>query len=631
MSGWKNVSCILVIVALHRSAYGPAAGGSGAVAAHAPSASPAATQPDSVVVEWHDWGPAAFARAQRDGKPIFLSLGYPACYWSSVMEREVFADPDIAHMMNEWFVNIRVDHEERPDIGQVYMTATQLLSGRAGWPNSVFLTPELQPFFAGTFFPLRETYRKPGFGTVLSQVRDAWQLRRAEVIKVASRVAAAVTDLEAGQLAPAMPPDSVLVQRALTLLQGRLESEPGGKETAPRFPPAIWLDFLLADPVRRHDEETLRIVSSTLEDMDQGAIHDHVAGGFFRYAMDSAWRLPRFEKTLYTQALLVPLYWTMHELTGEQRWRRTAERLLHFVAADLTGADGGFRSAVSYHASGADECFLWTAAELRQTLGESYGVFREVYSLVPVQAEGGGILYRKVGVKAAAARLHLEPGVLWQQLDTVLDQLLDSRQRCMTRDDDPRVVAAWHAMMLRACVQSYHVTGLERYLNMALRAAEYTETALLQDNGELVRYRDADRNGGRAFLQDYAHMIRAYVGLYQVSAQEPFLRRAEEMAEVMLTQFWDEDNGGFYVAPEPGHLFVRSRHAMDGMLPAAAAVAVHGLLDLATVTGCEHYTRQAAKALTVSGGMMRATPLDFIHMVSAAERYLRDFPPASDP
>lgn len=585
----------------------------------------------SGLVEWHAWGPRAFAHARRTGKPIFLSVVYPACYWCGVMEREVFADPEIATLMNDWFVNIRVNRQERPDVDRVYLTAAQLLSGRAGWPVSVFLTPDLRPFFAGTYFPRWSNSDTRGFGAILSEMRDAWRLRRAEVLKVAARVSAAVTELEAGQQAPAMPPDTVLVQRALAQIKGRYDDEQGGFGTAPKFPPCVWLEFLLADAGRRADPDTRRIVERTMSAMDRGAIHDHVHGGFYRYAADAAWHVPQFEKMLYTQAGLARCYLDVYELTGNQYWRWGAEKLLDYVASELTGAGGGFWSGVVVEHSGErEEYYLWTSAQLESVLDREVDFFRDVYALGPVDGASGGVLFRAAPKDGAAADLEVSSPRLQERLDSMLAALHDHRRQRLQPAHDRMVVTAWHAMMIRAYTQGYVVTGKKGYLQTALRGAEYVETKLRRDDGQLVHFRHADRTGRSAFLQDYAQLIRAYAELSAATVQPCWRRRAEELATTMVAEFWDEEAGGFFLAPRQGHLFVRSRNAEDGVLPAANAAAVHGLLDLAALNGNRLYTERASATLTAFGGMMRARPLAFVHMVAAAERYLRDFAPEGE-
>ncbi len=579
-------------------------------------------------VRWLEWGPEAFRRARREGRPVFLSIGYPACEWCAAMDEEVFADPQVAGLLNSGFVSVKVDRELRPDIDRIYLAATQLLCGRAGWPISVFLTPDMQPFFAGTYFPLRDTYEERGFPAVLAEMRDAWTLRRAEVLKVAGRVGAAIVEAEYGGQAPPMPPDTVLIARALALIEGRYDGAHGGFGSAPKFPSDVWLGFVMADPERCQEARFREMVHRTLDGMEQGGIHDQVQGGFLRYALDAGWQVPHFEKTLPTQAGVAELYATAFALEPHPSWERALRRLLAFVQAEMMDADGGFCSAV-YAAPGtaAAECCCWSKEELAAVLGPAVDELLAVYALAPAACESGGVLYRRQGW-AGASEADARTGVGQPAVEQLLERLRAHRQQRFRRAGDCRVVTAWHAMMLRAFVQAAGALRDSAYLHTAARAGRFARTHLQLADGTLARYRGAAGPAGRGLLEDYAQLVRAYVALASATGDRRWVRQAEALTAAMVARFWDPSSSSFFLQPPGPDMLVRCRSAEDGAGPAASATAVHALLDLAGAAERRAYLDYAAAALTAYGGAMRARPEGHVHLIAAAERYLRDYAPA---
>jgi len=577
-------------------------------------------------VDWYPWGEEALQKARRENKPIFLSVGYSTCYWCHVMERLVFADAEIAAQMNAWFVNIKVDREERPDLDQIYMTATQLLSGHGGWPNSVFLTPDLEPFFAGTYFPPEDTYGRPGFPRVLHQLHEAWELRRAEVLKVAARVTEAIRELEAGQQAPPMDPDSVLVSRALAGIRGRYDAEYGGFGGPPKFPPCMRLDFLLGTPERRADPRLMGIVEHTLATMARGGLFDQLGGGFHRYATDAEWRIPHFEKMLYNQAHMARLFLRAYRLTGAEEWRRTAKEIFRFVRREMTSDGGGFYSALDAETEGVEgKYYLWTGEEIEAILGEDAELFFEVYGLESMPDDEGGVLFVATPPDEVASEREMAAESLREKVGKMRSQLLQVRsQRAYPLLDDKQLTS-WNGMMISAFAYGYEVLGVPEYRETATAAAGFVLEQMRTPDGGLWRsYRQGEvRRIG--YLEDYAFFSQSLLDLHRATGEKRWLALAEEIADQMILRFWDEGAGGFFISRADPELIVRSKTAQDGALPAANAVAVHALLELAARTEKEIYLEKAGQTLRAFGGMMQAQPGGFTHMVAAAERYLGEY------
>ncbi|MEW6753529.1 MAG: DUF255 domain-containing protein [Candidatus Latescibacterota bacterium] len=582
-------------------------------------------------VDWYPWGPEALQRAREEDRPIFLSVGYSTCYWCYVMGRDVFSDPEIAALMNRWFVNVLVDREERPDVDQVYMTAAELLSGEAGWPNSVFLTPEAQPFFAGTHFPARETDQAPGFPQVLRNMHEAWQVRRAEVIKVAARVTAALRELAEGQPASPMAPDSVLVSRALAGARSRYDEVHGGFGEAPKFPPFVRLHFLLSAG-GAGEAPHVPIVEHTLEAMAQGAISDQVGGGFHRYALDAAWNVPHFEKLLCTQAQAAVLYLEAYRSTGRPEFGRAAARVLHFVERELTAPNGALYTAVSSHVAGVDgQFYVWTEDELGGVLGADLEDFRQAFALQPLAGKLGGALHARAGMEETAARLGLPSQEAQERVDAWLRRLFEARALRPRPALDDKVLTAWNGMMISALSLAQQVLGDPRYGRSARRAAAFLLGRMRTGEGGLLRVYRHGVAGGTGQLEDYACLAQGLVDLYQATGTPRWLRAAEDLAEQMMARFRDARFGGFYLTEAGDDLPVRSRSGQDGALPAPTAMAVHVLLDLASFTGQPRYRQAAETALHAAGSAMHASPATHTHLVAAAARYLRGSGPAPVP
>ena len=574
-------------------------------------------------VAWHPWGPEALAQARRENKPIFLSVGYSTCYWCHVMERLVFADPEIAALMNEWFVNIKVDREERPDLDRIYMTATLMVSGHGGWPNSVFLTPDLQPFFAGTYFPPEEANGRPGFPSLLEALHRAWEERPAEVRDMAVQMAAALRGhLEAERGAP-MEPDTVLVNRALSAVEGRYDATYGGFEGPPKFPPYVRLEFLLDAWEREPDPARLALVRHTLTAMAHGGIYDQVGGGFHRYATDAEWQIPHFEKMLYSQAHLAHLYLRAHKATGEEVWRRMAEDIFRFVRREMRDPAGAFYSALDAETESVEgKHYLWTEEELLAVLGDDAELFSEIYELAPMPEGEAGVVYMWRSPEDAAADLEVEIPELARRVEEVRGTLLDHRSTRARPLLDDKILTSWNGMMIAALALGHEALGTPAYARDAEAAADFVLRRMRAPGGGLRRVYRQGVLKHQAYLEDYAWMARGLLGLFRATGERRRLAEAREIVDQMLARFWDEEDKGFFYTEGGEDLIARIKNGQDSALPAANAVAVHCLLDLARATGDQVYLERARETLRAFGGMMHASPTAFTHMIAAAWKCL---------
>lgn len=581
-------------------------------------------------VDWYPWGAEAFERARQEDKPIFLSIGYSTCYWCHVMERRVFADPEIAALMNRWFINVKVDREERPDVDQIYMTATQLMNRRGGWPMSVFLTPDLLPFFAGTYFPPEDEHGRPGFTKVLAGLHEYWTERRAEVDTVAEQITDGIRQIHAEDTAfAAGDPDSALVKRAVETMKQQYDSVNGGFGGAPKFPPAMRLELLLDAWESWNDEQALQIVTHTLDAMAAGGIHDQIGGGFHRYATDAEWLVPHFEKMLYNQAQLAQVYLRAYELVGTKRWRQVAERVLQYVSREMTAPAGGFYSALDAETDAVEgKYYVWTDEQIRRQLGSAVEPFFRMFQLAPVpEVEGAGVIHVAAGSAGAAAAFSTPD----DGLDQARQALLRSRSQRRYPLLDDKIITAWNGMMIATCAEAYRVFGHQPSREAAERAADFVTQHLVTSEGALKRVYRSDGVRGRAkydgYLEDYAHFTDGLITLYVATGSRRWLEFATDVADQMVIRFWDTEAGGFYYSQAGGEdLIVRVKDASDSALPSANAVAIRCLITLSGYAGRDDMQRKAAQALRSFGGAMTRQPSAYTSMIGAAWDYMRDLP-----
>ena len=565
-------------------------------------------------VEWYPWGDEALARAKKENKLIFLSVGYSTCYWCHVMERKVFSNPEIAALMNKDFINIKIDREERPDLDEIYMTATQLLTQRGGWPNSVFLTPDLKPFYAGTYFPPTDVPGRPGFPTILDAVHEAWVTREAEVIESANQISGTIelATSRGFRALTATPLNRSLTTAALDYLRRTYSHAYGGFGGAPKFPSPANLEFLLSEYERVADESLLKMVTYTLDMMAYGGLYDQMGGGFHRYSVDAKWLVPHFEKMLYDNAQLAKVYLQAHQLTQEPRYRRIAEDIFGFIFREMTAPEGGFYAALDAETDAEEgKYYVWTADEIRKILGEKHAArFAGVYGVDKgPNFEGKSVLYVP---KGAAAEDALE------EVESAREKLLEARFEREYPLLDTKIIVNWNGLMIDALAYGYQVLGKERYLLAASKAAQFILDTLKKPDGELCHTYTAGVVKQDVYLDDYAFFVRGLLGLYQATRDEEWLNSAKRLTDAMIQLFWDDKNGGFYYTKaDAKHLIVRTKKPYDSAIPSGNAVAVANLLAFGT-----DYRGYAEETLQTFAQSMSQSPSSFMYMHFALNRYL---------
>ena len=583
-------------------------------------------------VAWYPWGPEALERAKAEDKPIFLSIGYSACHWCHVMERESFENEAIAAFLNEHFVSIKVDREERPDLDDIYMAAVQLMTGGGGWPMSVFLTPDRKPFYGGTYFPPEDRFGRAGFMTLLTGIEQAWREKRDEVLRSAESLTGAVQQQLVPMHAPAGELSTDLYDAALADLRGSFDEQEGGFSSAPKFPPPSAIAFLLRHYARTGDAGALEMATLTLDKMARGGMYDHLGGGFHRYSVDARWLVPHFEKMLYDNAQLSQVYLDAYQLTGNALYKRVAVETLDYVLRDMSDAAGGFHSSEDADSEGEEGTFyLWSVDEIRSELGEDDArVFCAYYD---VKEEGNfdspepyharrNVLHVPRPAAAVAEELGIEAAEFETRLGALRAKLRSLRSRRVRPGLDDKVLTSWNALMIAALARGYQVLGDERYRDAAVNAADFILTRMMRD-GELLRTYRQGESRLPGFLDDYAFAVVALVELYEATFDVRWIEAADDVARRMIARLWDEEDGAFYFAPPAqGDLIARQKPTYDGAEPSGNAMAAIGLLRLAKLTDHPGYEEKAVRILEGNGSSMARAPRGFFAMLRAAEYVL---------
>ncbi|KTB48032.1 Conserved protein containing a thioredoxin domain [Dehalogenimonas alkenigignens] len=561
-------------------------------------------------VDWYPWGDEALNRARSENKPILLSIGYSACHWCHVMAHESFENPETARLMNQHFVNIKVDREERPDLDSVYMAAVQTMTGHGGWPMTVFLTPDGRPFYGGTYFPPEDRHGLPAFPRVLEAVADTFRSQPARIAQTAGRLESALKRSEpCGSGLIALAPD--ILHRAYQALAQDFDVNHGGFGDAPKFPQPLALEFLLRYFHNTRSPGALGMVERTLAEMYRGGVYDHLGGGFHRYATDAAWQVPHFEKMLYDNALLSRVYLHAFQVTGNTAYRSVAEEVFAYVLREMTDpATGGFFSSQDADSDGEEgKYYTWTADEIDEVLGPAGETFRERFGVTRGgNFEGRNILHLTDEFSEAAIAQDREAReALWRR-----------RQWRNAPGKDTKIIASWNGMMAGSLAEAACVLGRPDYLSAAARAMEYVLNEM--GNGDLLRHTISAEIG---FLEDYAQIIDASLWLHQASLSPRWLRSALKLSERMVAEFWDESDGGFYDAPtDTKGLFIRPRNLQDGAVPSGGSTAAIALLKLARITDDQRYHQIGSQALKTIGDIMGRHPLGFTNWLAGLDMYL---------
>jgi uncharacterized protein len=573
-------------------------------------------------VDWYPWGDEAFDVARREDKPVFLSVGYSTCYWCHVMERECFSDPEIARQMNEAFVSVKLDREERPDLDEIYMMATQLLTRSGGWPNSVFLTHDRKPFFAGTYFPPSDRMGRPGFPRVLAALREAWALRRVEVLDQAEAVTDAIREQMGEAAQSGGLPGARVAEEALTLLARRFDERWGGFGGAPKFPSPSSLFFLLHRA--RSDDEARRMLAVTLERMACGGIHDQIGGGFHRYSTDAMWLVPHFEKMLYDNAALAQLYAETAALVPEAGFERVARRTLDFVLRELTSPDGGFLSAIDAETGGEEGIYYtWTREELESVLdAETLAVLGPVYGFDSQPSFEGEryvpCLPQTLSERARA--MGLSEGALLERIEPGRRALFEARGKRARPLTDDKILADWNGLMIGAMARVGQLAGEARYVDAARRAADFV-LGHHKDGGTGTLLHSYRSGAGRvpALLDDYAFLIEGLLALHAATTESRWLDEASRLQAELDARLWDEMAGGYFAAADSRELLVRAKPGHDGALASGNGVAALNLLEMARL-GVEGAGPRAERLIAAFGPAIDAAPLAHITLVRAVVR-----------
>ena len=575
-------------------------------------------------VDWYPWGEAALSKARTEDKPILLSIGYSACHWCHVMEHESFENEEIAGLMNENFVNIKVDREERPDLDQIYMSAVQMMTGQGGWPMTMFLTPEGVPFYGGTYFPPADRYNMPGFPRVLLSVAEAY---RSQPDQVAGTATAMLGELRRVGLAEASREtvNSDLLDASYRRIAANYDRINGGFGSAPKFPPSMTLEFILHTFHRTRAADALEIVEHTARKMAEGGIYDQLGGGFHRYSVDAKWLVPHFEKMLYDNALLSRLYLHLYQVTKKPDARRVAEETLDYVAREMTDASGGFYSSQDADSEGHEgKFFVWSRQQIVDALGAPDADLFCAYFNVTESGnfESQNILNVTASVEDVAAKNNVTVEELRQAIETGSRKLFEIRESRIKPGRDEKVLTAWNGLMLGSFAEAAAILDRPDYRKIAEANARFLLDHLQKDGLLLRTYKDGEAKLN-AYLEDYACLIDGLISLYEATGTLRWIESALALADKMIEEFWDEDSGGFFFTGKSHEqLIVRSKEFLDNATPSGNSIAALSLLRLGLLTDNETYRRHATTVLRLMADQIRRYPSAFGCALSAVDFYL---------
>ncbi len=570
-------------------------------------------------VNWYPWGEEAFEKARREGKPVFVSIGYSTCHWCHVMERESFEDDEVGALMNQYFISIKVDREERPDIDAVYMEACRVMGGRGGWPLTAILTPDKKPIFTGTYFPKHTRFNREGMMDLLPRIGQQWRDAPAALLELANS-----TTLKVQRRSGSTPGQSLTeadLRKAYQQLGSRFDSKRGGfGRTGTKFPTPHNLSFLLRYWKRTGQMHALDMVEQTLTAMRHGGIFDHVGFGFHRYTTEPTWLIPHFEKMLYDQALLAIAYVEAFQATGKEDYARTAREIFTYVLRDMTSPEGGFYSAEDADSEGEEGLFyLWTPDEINAILGpDEAALFINVHNIKAGRLIQGrraapqlrdGIAHLTMSLEQYATRNSMDITELRKRLETSRAKLFAVREKRIHPLKDDKILTDWNGLMIAAFAKGAQALGEPKYADAAQRAADFVLTRLRDSSGRLMkRYRDGEA-GLTGHLADYAFFVRGLIELYEATFEVRYLQEAIELNDIMLMHFWDNRQGGlFMTADDSEALLVRSKKFTDGAIPSGNSVAALNLIRLGRFTGNPEYEQKADELMRGYGAKVRGSP-----------------------
>ncbi len=575
-------------------------------------------------VNWYPWGKEALSKAKEEDKPILLSIGYSACHWCHVMAHESFEDEATARLMNDNFINIKVDREERPDLDAIYMTAVQLTTGSGGWPMTVFLTPDQAPFYCGTYFPREPRYGMPGFRNVLLSVARAYRVNRNALDDDAQAILAELRKMNA-VAASAARLDPAILDRAASGFSANYDPRNGGFGSAPKFPPSMTLDFLMRSYWRTKEPKYLEMVTRTLTSMASGGMYDQLGGGFHRYSVDAQWIVPHFEKMLYDNALLSRAYLNGYLLTQNDFYRKIVQEILDYVAREMTSPEGGFYSSQDADSEGKEGAFfLWTTDEVQSILGEEEGgLFCRYYGIIPEgNFEGKNILQTPRPTQLVARLNNVAETDLLRVIERGRQRLFKAREARVKPGRDEKILTAWNALMLRSFAEASNSLEREDYRRIALRNAEFLLSHLRRD-GRLLRSYKNGQARFNGYLDDYAFLVDSLLSVYESSFDPRWIQAALEISDWMISKFWDPQEKEFYfTSADHESLIHRPKELVDNAIPSGNSAATNALLRLGKITGQSRFCDYAVSILENSAGLAEQQPSAFPNLLCALDFHL---------
>ena len=575
-------------------------------------------------VDWYPWGNEAFAKAKAENKPVLLSIGYSACHWCHVMERESFEDEKIAALMNNLFVNIKVDREERPDLDEIYMNAVQMLTGRGGWPMTVFLTPDGKPFYGGTYYPPEDRHGMPGFPRILQGVVQAYRERPADIEKSVAQILEALDRMADVQRSEnEFAPD--IIGESCEKIARAYDPEHGGLGQAPKFPNAGVYELFLRHYHHARGERYLSMVVHTLTKMAQGGIYDHLGGGFHRYSVDAKWLVPHFEKMLYDNAQLLRMYGQAYVITREPLFKSVVEESAGYLLREMLHAEGGFYSTQDADSEGEEgKFFVWTLDEIDRLLGAEDGeIFGRIYDVTEQgNFDEKNILHPILTVDQASKFFRKEKAEIEALVARAKKTLFTAREKRIKPFRDEKIITAWNGLTLSGLAEAVKIAADSACAEAACRTVEFIFTRMFSDDFLLHVYKDGQAKL-RAYLDDYAFLAVGLIDLYEVLFERSLLEQAITLSEIMIREFWDERSGGFFFTGRSHEALIsRAKPVFDASIPSGNSMAVQLLLRLYHHTGNEDYRTRAEKVLRVYHDAMASQPFGFAHMLCALDQCL---------
>ena len=570
-------------------------------------------------VDWYPWGEEAFEKAKEEDKPIFLSIGYSTCHWCHVMERESFEDEEVAQLLNENFIAIKVDREERPDIDNIYMTFCQALTGHGGWPLTVFITPDQKPFYAGTYFPKNKKYGHPGLMDILTQISNQWKDRKDEIIQNSKEISEAIAGMESNKRSTEVEKD--IIHKTFEELEYLYDPQYGGFGKQPKFPTPHNLSFLLKYWSATKEKKALEIVENTLKAMYKGGMFDHVGYGFARYSVDRKWLVPHFEKMLYDNAMLSIVYLETYHATRKEIYKEIVEKLFDYVLRDMTSPLGGFYSAEDADSEGIEgKFYVWSVDEIEHALGKDDAkIYCKYYDITNKGNFEGHNIPNLINQDLEDISQNQE---LKNKLEIMNRKLFDIRNKRVHPHKDDKILTSWNGLMIAAMAYGYRVLGEEKYLNGATDATEFIFKNLIREDGRLLaRYRDG-HSAYLGYIDDYAFLIWGLLELYEATLNEDFLEKAIKLNYDMIKLFWDENDGGFYLyGHDAEQLVIRPKEVYDGAIPSGNSVAALNMLRLASLTGDTKLEELTEKLFYAFGNSAKEHPNAHTFLMTATLFY----------